>query len=135
MSRDDRQADASTPQAPEDDLQHTIPLVMPSRIGWAEAHSRWDRPHLRRDPLRVYATRAVFLDLLAVLPAPPAGLGVAEWSVTFVFAFALGAPAVATSAVALLSHGLWLLLVVGLGAASAGALAEMWPRRAKSDAS
>ena len=76
-----------------------------------------------------------FLDLLAVLPAPPAGLGVAEWSVTFVFAFALGAPAVATSAVALLSHGLWLLLVVGLGAASAGALAEMWPRRAKSDAS
>ena len=76
-----------------------------------------------------------YLDLLAVLPAPPAGLGVAEWSVTFVFAFALGAPAVATSAVALLSHGLWLLLVLGLGAVSASALAEMWPRRAESGAS
>ena len=42
---------------------------MPSRIGWAEAHSHRDRPFLQRDPLRVYATRAVLLDLLAVIIA------------------------------------------------------------------
>jgi uncharacterized protein (TIRG00374 family) len=70
-----------------------------------------------------------FLDLLAVLPAPPAGLGVAEWSVTFVFAWTLGAPAVATSVAALLSHGCWLLLVIGLGAASASAVPLMLPQR------
>ena len=70
-----------------------------------------------------------FLDLLAVLPAPPAGLGVAEWSVTFVFAWTLGANGLATSVAALVSHGLWLLLVLVLGAASASAVTEMIPRR------
>jgi uncharacterized protein (TIRG00374 family) len=70
-----------------------------------------------------------FLDLLAVLPAPPAGLGVAEWSVTFVFAWALGAPLVATSVAALAAHGLWLLLVIVLGAVSASAVPEMLQRR------
>lgn len=74
-----------------------------------------------------------FLDLLAVLPAPPAGLGVTEWSMTFVFAWVLGAPGLATSAVALVSHGLWLLLVASLGAASLGAVSDMWPGRGRSD--
>lgn len=83
MSRDDRQTDARTDvPCPEDDLQHTIPLVMPSRIGWAEAHSRWDRPHLRRDPLRVYATRAVFLDLLAVIVAGITGF-ILRWAIPY----------------------------------------------------
>lgn len=74
-----------------------------------------------------------YLDLLAVLPAPPAGLGVAEWSVTFVFAWTLGVPGVAVSVTALVSHGMWLLLVVGLGAASSSAVAEMLPRPGKTD--
>ena len=54
-------------------------------------------------PLGVLATLVgtAFLDLLAVLPAPPAGLGVAEWSVTFVFAWTLGVPVIATSVAAL----------------------------------
>jgi uncharacterized protein (TIRG00374 family) len=74
-----------------------------------------------------------YLDLLAVLPAPPAGLGVAEWSVTFVFAWTLGVPGVAVSVTALVSHGMWLLLIVGLGAASSNAIAEMLPRPGKAD--
>lgn len=69
-----------------------------------------------------------YLDILAVLPAPPAGLGVAEWSVSFVFAWTLGVPGVVTSATALLYHGLWLLLVTVLGAASVSAVGEMLPR-------
>lgn len=69
------------------------------------------------------------LDLLAVLPAPPAGIGVAEWSLTFVFAWTLGAPAVPTAAAAIVFHGLWLLLVLAFGAASTGAVLEMLPRR------
>lgn len=72
-----------------------------------------------------------FLDLLAVLPAPPAGLGVAEWAVTFVFAWVLGAPLVATSVAALVAHGLWLLLVLILGAFSVSAVPDMLPRRAE----
>lgn len=59
---------------------HTIPLVMPARIGWAEVHSHRDRPHLRRDPLRVYAARAVLLDLLAVLTAGIVGF-VLRWTI------------------------------------------------------
>ena len=45
----------------------------PSRIGWSSAHSRRDRPHLRRDPLRVYTSRAVVIDLLAILAGVLAG--------------------------------------------------------------
>ena len=54
----------------------------PSRIGWSEAHSRRDRAHLRRDPLRVYAVRAVILDLLAVTIAGIAGF-VLRWAIPF----------------------------------------------------
>lgn len=65
-----------------DDVHHTIPLVMPSRIGWAEAHSRRDRPHLQRDPLRVYATRAVIFDFLAVVVAAITGF-ILRWAIPY----------------------------------------------------
>ena len=52
----------------------------PARIGWAEAHSRRDRPHLRRDPLRVYATRAIVWDVIAVLVAGVTGF-VLRWAI------------------------------------------------------
>jgi exopolysaccharide biosynthesis polyprenyl glycosylphosphotransferase len=71
----------SVPGEP-DDLHHTIPLVMPSRIGWAEAHSHRDRPFLQRDPLRVYATRAVLLDLLAVIIAAFTGF-ILRWTIPY----------------------------------------------------
>jgi exopolysaccharide biosynthesis polyprenyl glycosylphosphotransferase len=61
---------------------HTIPLRMPARIGWAEAHSHRDRPHLRRDPLRVYATRAVLLDMLAVTVAGVVGF-ILRWAIPY----------------------------------------------------
>ena len=54
----------------------------PSRIGWAEIHSRRDRPHLRRDPLRVYATRAVIWDLLALIAAGVIGF-ILRWSIPY----------------------------------------------------
>ncbi len=61
---------------------HTIPLRMPSRIGWAEIHSHRDRPHLRRDPLRVYATRAFMLDLLVIVVAGVTGF-ILRWSIPY----------------------------------------------------
>jgi len=69
---------SSTP----DDLHHTIPLSMPSRIGWAEAHSHRDRPHLQRDPLRVYAIRAFSLDLLAIVVAGITGF-ILRWAIPY----------------------------------------------------
>jgi exopolysaccharide biosynthesis polyprenyl glycosylphosphotransferase len=62
--------------------QHTIPLRTPARIGWAEAHSHRDRPHLRRDPLRVYASRAVVLDFVAIFVAGVVGF-VLRWAIPY----------------------------------------------------
>ena len=72
------------PVAPSTHLaeQHTIPLRTPARIGWAEAHSHRDRPHLRRDPLRVYATRALLLDLLAIVTAGVVGF-ILRWAIPY----------------------------------------------------
>ncbi len=67
---------------PAADEHHTIPLRTPARIGWAEAHSHRDRPHLRRDPLRVYATRAVILDSAAVLVAGIVGF-ILRWAIPY----------------------------------------------------
>ena len=74
--------DKQEPEAEGVDLQHTVPLRMPSRIGWAEAHTHRDRPHLRRDPLKVYVTRAVILDVIAILIACFAGF-VLRWSIPY----------------------------------------------------
>ncbi len=76
----DESADASGPGAAAE--HHTIPLRMPARIGWAEAHSHRDRPHLRRDPLRVYAIRAVALDFVAILVAGAVGF-ILRWAIPY----------------------------------------------------
>ncbi len=57
-------------------------LTTPPRIGWSEAHSHRDRPHLRRDPLRVYATRAFLLDAAAILLAGVVGF-VLRWAIPY----------------------------------------------------
>jgi exopolysaccharide biosynthesis polyprenyl glycosylphosphotransferase len=67
---------------PSDPEHDTIALRTPARIGWAEAHSHRDRPHLRRDPLRVYATRAVLLDAVAVLVAGIVGF-ILRWAIPY----------------------------------------------------
>lgn len=61
-------------------VRSDAPAGTPARIGWAEAHSRRDRPHLRRDPLRVYAVRAVLWDVVAVVIAGVTGF-VLRWSI------------------------------------------------------
>ena len=53
-----------------------------SRVGWAPMHSHQDRPHLRRDPLRVYATRAVIWDIAAVTFASAIGF-VLRWTIPY----------------------------------------------------
>jgi exopolysaccharide biosynthesis polyprenyl glycosylphosphotransferase len=53
-----------------------------SRVGWAPMQSHQDRPHLRRDPLRVYATRAVIWDILAVTLASAIGF-VLRWTIPY----------------------------------------------------
>ena len=82
-----------------------------------------------RLPLAVALVGTALLDLLAIVPAPPAGVGSAEWFGTFVFATALGQPAGPTAAAALLYHAAWLLIVFCAGGLSIGAVSEMWPRR------
>lgn len=80
MSLEEREepADAVNPTGE----QHAVPLMTPARIGWAEAHSHRDRPHLRRDPLRVYATRAILLDVAAVFLAGVAGF-ILRWAIPY----------------------------------------------------
>lgn len=84
MSLEERKPAADDDDIPSVDDPVRIPstLRMPSRIGWAEAHSHRDRPHLRRDPLRVYATRAVLLDLLAIVLAGITGF-VLRWAIPY----------------------------------------------------
>lgn len=82
-----------------------------------------------RLPLAVALVGCALLDLLAIVPAPPAGVGAAEWYGTLVFSAALGQPAAPTAAVALLYHAASLVLVFGAGGLSLGAVGEMWPRR------
>ena len=54
----------------------------PTRIGWATSHNHRDRPHLRRDPLRVYATRAVIWDIVAVTAASVIGF-ILRWAIPY----------------------------------------------------
>ena len=54
----------------------------PARIGWSAAHNHRDRPHLRRDPLRVYATRAVIWDIVAVTAAAAIGF-ILRWTIPY----------------------------------------------------
>ncbi len=54
----------------------------PARIGWATSHNHRDRPHLRRDPLRVYATRAVIWDIVAVTAASVIGF-ILRWAIPY----------------------------------------------------
>jgi uncharacterized protein (TIRG00374 family) len=81
-------------------------------------------------PLPVAVAGVALLDLLAVVPAPPAGVGTTEWYATLIFATGLGQPVRETAAAALLYHAVWLLIVFVAGAASLAAIGEMLPRRA-----
>ena len=85
-------------------------------------------------PLSVAVVGIALLDLLAVVPAPPAGGGTTEWYATLIFATGLGQPTEATAAAALLYHATWLLIVFVAGAASLAAVGEMLPRHAKEPA-
>ena len=83
MSLEERKPPAEAEGVPAHAQEHlTIPLMTPSRIGWSEAHSHRDRPHLRRDPLRVYAIRAFLFDLLAVVTAGVVGF-ILRWAIPY----------------------------------------------------
>lgn len=83
MSLEERKPDVGSPPPRSGALEHhTIPLRTPARIGWSEAHSHRDRPHLRRDPLRVYATRAAIFDALAVTVAGITGF-ILRWAIPY----------------------------------------------------
>lgn len=59
------------------------PTAAPSRPGWAASHharAHHDRPHVRRDPLRVYAVRAAIWDFVAVTIAGIVGF-ILRWSI------------------------------------------------------
>jgi len=100
---------------PSDPEHDTIALRTPARIGWAEAHSHRDRPHLRRDPLRVYATRAVLLDAVAVLVAGIVGF-ILRWAIPY--SVELNNPTYVSFVVIIVVS--WMVVLVLRGAAAAG---------------
>ena len=73
MALEDRQAEL---------LPATAAITPASRIGWSEVHAHRDRPHMRRDPLRVYATRAVLLDAVVITIAGLTGF-ILRWAIPF----------------------------------------------------
>ena len=50
--------------------------------GWATTDRHRDRPHEPRDPLRVYATRAVFFDSIAIFAAAATGF-ILRWTIPY----------------------------------------------------
>lgn len=59
-----------------------IALEAHSKQGWASVDRHRDRPHARRDPLRVYATRAFLWDCVAVVVAATVGF-VLRWTIPY----------------------------------------------------
>jgi exopolysaccharide biosynthesis polyprenyl glycosylphosphotransferase len=53
-----------------------------ARQGWASTDRHRDRPHQRRQPLRVYATRAIIWDSVAVVAAAVIGF-VLRWTIPY----------------------------------------------------
>ena len=87
MARDDASSDvpaatAAARGAARDATVSRGNASTPARIGWSEIHSRRDRPHLRRDPLRVYATRAVIWDIVAITLAGIIGFTL-RWAIPY----------------------------------------------------
>ena len=74
-------ADGDPTTEPSASLAHPTGSVQPARPGWASDSHR-DRPHLRRDPLRVYATRAVIWDVVAVAAAAAIGF-ILRWTIPY----------------------------------------------------
>jgi len=56
--------------------------VAPARVGWSVNGSNQDRPRLHRDPLKVYATRAIIWDVLAVFAATAIGF-ILRWTIPY----------------------------------------------------
>jgi len=52
------------------------------RIGWPTSHNHRDWPHLRRDPVRGYETRADIWDIVLVTPAAVTCL-LPRWSIRY----------------------------------------------------
>ncbi len=80
-------------------------------------------------PVALALVGTALLDLLAVAPSPPAGIGTSEWYPTLLFAIGFGLPRTAAAAAALLSHAAWIVIVTAAGATAVGVLREMVPRR------
>ena len=59
----------------------TVPVGPSSSASWSSASHR-DKPHRRRDPLRVYATRAVVWDTAAVTAASAIGF-ILRWTIPY----------------------------------------------------
>jgi len=53
-----------------------------AKQGWISSDRHRDRPHHRRDPLRVYAVRAVALDVVAIIIAAAIGF-VLRWTIPY----------------------------------------------------
>lgn len=92
-----------------------------TKNGWATPTSHNDRPIRRRDPLRVYATRAVAWDSMAIIAAATIGF-VLRWAIpynlnvtdgTYVF---LALVVVFSWIVALVARGAYDTRVLGMGA-------------------
>lgn len=124
MSVDDAAQQRATPTSNPESVTDTgqlrkIAVEIPARQGWGKSEHQ-DRPPARRDPLRVYTTRAVIWDVIAVILATTIGF-ILRWTIpydlnisdlTYVF---FAAVVVASWMLALVISGAYDTRILGVG--------------------
>lgn len=69
-------------------------------------------------PIGIYIITTTLMDLLLLLPSPPAGLGTAEWYTNIIYTIGLGISKNTVAGIAVLTHAITLFLIALLGLTS-----------------
>jgi len=69
-------------------------------------------------PIGMYIITTTIMDLLLILPSPPAGLGTTEWYTNIIYTIGLGISKNTVAGIAVLTHGITLCLISILGLTS-----------------
>ena len=84
-------------------------------------------------PIGMYIITTTIMDLLSILPSPPASLGTAEWYTNIIYTIGLGIPKNTVASIAVLTHGITLSLIAILGLTSLSSIGYGYFNTEKSD--
>lgn len=84
-------------------------------------------------PIGMYIITTTIMDLLSILPSPPASLGTAEWYTNIIYTIGLGIPKNTVAGIAVLTHGITLCLIAILGLTSLSSIGYGYFNTEKSD--